>query len=179
MSTFCIPGKFIYVSILIIEDEVRPPHQAARDVDHIQSIIVLLIPLQVSVMPRLPNPQVGNQHLVPFILHSHSHTSHKKRTCKCMQTQSSMQPFWCLWENLFLITLNVKILKTHTHTMIPAAHNAKLNVIALIISIYNLYYMKIIRNWQKKEELWYLPHWRISHLAEALLPASSFRNSLL
>lgn len=65
-----------------------------------------------------------------------------------MQTQTSMQPFWCLWENLFLITLSVKILKkkTHTHTMIPAAHNAKLNVIALIISIYNLYYMKIIRN---------------------------------
>lgn len=30
--------------------------------------------------------------------------------------------------------------------MIHAAHNAKLNVIALIISIYNLYYMKIIRH---------------------------------
>lgn len=60
-----------------------------------------------------------------------------------MQTQTSMP----LGEFVFDYFKCEDIKKnTHTHTMIPAAHNAKLNVIALIISIYNLYYMKIIRN---------------------------------
>lgn len=67
-----------HIGILVIEDEVGPPHQAAGDVDHLQSIIVLFIPFQVYVIPGLPDPQVGNQHLVPLILHTHSHTNSLK-----------------------------------------------------------------------------------------------------
>ena len=54
--------------VLVIEDEVGPPHQAAGDVNHLQAVIVLFIPLQVRIVPPLPDPQVGNQHLVPLIL---------------------------------------------------------------------------------------------------------------
>lgn len=54
--------------VLVIEDEVRPPHQAAGDVDDVQTIVVLFVPPQVSVVPRLPDPQVGDQHLVPLVL---------------------------------------------------------------------------------------------------------------
>lgn len=63
-----------HIGILVIEDKVGPPHQAAGDVDHLQSIIVLFIPFQVCVIPCLPDPQVGNQHLVPLILHTHIQT---------------------------------------------------------------------------------------------------------
>lgn len=63
-----------HTGVLVIQDKVWPPHQAAGDVDHFKSIIVLFIPLQVSIMPCLPDPQVGNQHLVPLILHTHTHT---------------------------------------------------------------------------------------------------------
>lgn len=60
----------VHASILVIEDEVWPPHQAAGDVDDVQSVIVLFVPPQVSVMPLLSDPQVGDQHLVPLILHT-------------------------------------------------------------------------------------------------------------
>lgn len=63
------------VHVLVVEDEVGPPDQAAGDVDHLQTIVVLFIPLQVRVVPPLPDPQVGDQHLVPLVL---SDTRHKR-----------------------------------------------------------------------------------------------------
>lgn len=63
------------MGVLVIKDDVGPPHKAAGDVDHLQTIIVLFIPLQVRIMPHLPDPQVGYQNLVPRILsHTHAHS---------------------------------------------------------------------------------------------------------
>lgn len=56
------------VHVLVVEDEVGPPDQVAGDVDHLQPIVVLFIPLQVRVVPPLPDPQVGDEHLVPLVL---------------------------------------------------------------------------------------------------------------
>lgn len=54
--------------VLVVENQVGPPHQAAGDVDHFQSVVVLFVPAEVGVVPLLPDPQVGDQHLVPLVL---------------------------------------------------------------------------------------------------------------
>lgn len=56
-------------AVLVVENQVGPPHQAAGDVDHFQSIVVLFVPAEVGVVPLLPDPQVGDQHLVPLVLY--------------------------------------------------------------------------------------------------------------
>lgn len=68
MCIFIKDQHMLSVHVLVVEDEVGPPHQAAGDVDHLQTIVVLFVPLQVRVVPSLPDPQVGDQHLVPLVL---------------------------------------------------------------------------------------------------------------
>lgn len=58
---------------LVVEDDVRLPNQVAGDVDHLKVVVVLLVPLQVCIVPDLPDPQIRGQHLVPFILHARTH----------------------------------------------------------------------------------------------------------
>lgn len=56
-------------AVLVVENQVRPPHQAAGDVDHFQSIVVFFVPAEVGIVPLLPDPQVGDQNLVPLVLY--------------------------------------------------------------------------------------------------------------
>lgn len=59
---------FILRAVLVVQDNVRPPDQITGNADDFQPVIIFLVPLQVGVMPDLPDPQIRCQHLVPFIL---------------------------------------------------------------------------------------------------------------
>lgn len=63
---------FVYAlilrAVLVIQDNVRPPDQITGNADDFQPVVIVLVPLQVGVMPDLPDPQIRCQHLVPLIL---------------------------------------------------------------------------------------------------------------
>lgn len=44
--------------VLVIQHQIRPPHQAAGNADHLQTIILLFTPLQMGVVPRLSDPEI-------------------------------------------------------------------------------------------------------------------------
>ena len=55
-------------SLLVIQDDVRSPDVVTRHMQHLNSAILLGVPLQLVVAPVLLHPQVGRHDLVLQVL---------------------------------------------------------------------------------------------------------------
>lgn len=58
--------------LLVVQDDVRPPHQVTGNPDGVQSIVLVSIPCEVCIVPDLADPQIGRQNLVSLILDNES-----------------------------------------------------------------------------------------------------------